>query len=378
MKKRSVKKDSVVINVDKLEELMQGKSLRDYERDLGESAGVTYKTLQRMKRGDKVNEVFAQAIADHHGISLDDILLEDNSNPDFSILSKIKFVNNLFEKGNFKFFRRRQLTKSLSINKKYFYKCPIDEDTSESIKGFLDSIMGNKSESMFIVNKTLEEEFNYLDAIANANKFIKQLAQQNIHIFYGTYLNRFIGSANALIPNENREKSSGDKNDEEVSHYWPCLYPSTQYNEIFVFKHIPSEIECDKIKIFPNTGYDSFDELKKDYLKILKIDLLKFRKKQKYISKIIDETSEWLEYQENEKNWDVNIRKEGDNDFNMHKQLPFTHLIKHDEDYVKKLQFTQRDMGLDVLRGAKVLVRKDQKESLKIKKVKKEKEDAMK
>ena len=121
MKKRSVKKDSVVINVEKLNELMQGKSLRDYERALGESAGVTYKTLQRMKRGDTINEVFAQAIADHHGIQLEDILLEDNTNPDFSVLSKIIFVNKLFDKGNFRFFRQRQKSKSLSIHTKYYY-----------------------------------------------------------------------------------------------------------------------------------------------------------------------------------------------------------------------------------------------------------------
>lgn len=373
MKKRSVKKDSVVINVEKLNELMQGKSLRDYERALGESAGVTYKTLQRMKRGDTINEVFAQAIADHHGIQLEDILLEDNTNPDFSILSKIIFVNKLFDKGNFRFFRQRQKSKSLSIDTKYYYKCPIDENTSVSIKGFLESIMGQKAESMFIKNKSLEEEFSYLDAIANANKFINQLAAQNIHIFYGSYLSRFIGSAQIVLPSDFIEKEYGEKVTTEKNSSWPCLIPKTQYNEIFVFQH--TDRSYDKIKIFPKTGYDSFDELKKDYLKILKIDLMKFEKREKAISKILDETSQWLDYQENEKNWDVNIRKKGEMDFNMHKQLPFTHLIKHDEEYLKKLKFHYRDMGLDVLRGAKVLVRKDQRESLKIKKVEKEKED---
>lgn len=375
MKKKSTKKDSVIVNSDKLNELMGGKSLRDYEDSLGPAAGVTYKTLQRMKRGDTINEIYAQAIADHHGIPLEQLLLENNQNPDFAILAKVSAVNNLFDKSNFRFFRRRQESKSISINTRYIYKCPIDEKTSASIKGFLDSIMGQKTHVMYSRNKSLEEEFSYLDAIANANKFIKQLAEEKIYIFYGSYLSRIIGSVDVLVSNKFLNEKYGEPiGDENKNGRLPCLAPMTLYNEIFVFKK--DVYEYDKVKIFPNTGYGSFEELKKDYLKILKIDLQGHEKNQDDINLILNQTSSWLDYQENEKNWDLQFRHTDDGmDFNMHKELPFTHLVKHDEATLKKFKHSYRDVGLDILRGAKVLLSKDQKESHKTKLIEKEKED---
>lgn len=374
MNNKLVRKDSVVVNVEKLEELMNGKSLRDYSASLGSSSGVSYKTLQRMKKGENVNENYAQVIADFHRIPLEQLLSKANENPNFSILRKISAVNVLFENSNFRFFRIRQQSKSISINTRYFYKCPIDESTSTSIKGFLDAIMAHKTEKLFSRNKSLEDEFSYLDALAKANKFIKELEDQNIYIFYGSYLSRQIDTVHISLYKKYLEDKYGEKfDDPNKKGTWPCLSPMTIYNENFVFRKVP--YHYDKLKIFPNTGYDSFEDLKKDYLKVLKLDLAKFEKNEKDAVKILAETSAWLDYQENEKNWDLGMRKAEDTVFNIHKALPFTHLVKYSDEAVKKFKFNSKDMGFDILAGAKALVRRDLREPLKIKKVEKEKED---
>lgn len=214
MNNKLVRKDSVVVNVEKLEELMNGKSLRDYSASLGSSSGVSYKTLQRMKKGENVNENYAQVIADFHRIPLEQLLSKANENPNFSILRKISAVNVLFENSNFRFFRIRQQSKSISINTRYFYKCPIDESTSTSIKGFLDAIMAHKTEKLFSRNKSLEDEFSYLDALAKANKFIKELEDQNIYIFYGSYLSRQIDTVHISLYKKYLEDKYGEKFDD--------------------------------------------------------------------------------------------------------------------------------------------------------------------
>lgn len=370
MQKKSNRKDSVRVNTEKLRELMNGMSLRAYSDFLSSlNSQVPYKTLQRMKNGQPVNEINIHAIAKAHGITFNDLIKLDikNFTKDISILNKVDSVNQLYSVGNFSFFRLNGSNSPGTVISNRHYLCTVDKETSGLIKSFLEKTMGENTRKFFRSGKDVKDEFDLLDSMAEGNEIIQKLENKGIYIFYGQFRRRQIASVNTpFMKNqvEEIEEEVDGSEEKKLKTIVPCLVPLTIYNEVIVFREVP--YKYNKLKIFPDEGY-SFDELKKDYLKVLKQQLQTNLKQVEYdakdqnyqqrIDEIVYQTEEWLDYQEKEKNWIFNL-PDFDNpsmDFNFHNALPLTHSVRYDEGLLDKFKFHYRNIKADYLVGAKAL-----------------------